>query len=106
MKTHGVRAEHYADKPNSGGMWIDRNDDIYPTVIENNANGRISEIDRSYDDPIISKDMLWPDTLMQWSDYALCVMVQQFHRWPLLARPGRRPELLFKVFWLKPRAAL
>jgi len=98
-----TRLERYADKPNSGGMWIDDNDDIYLTVIETNAIGRISGVDRSYDEPVVRSDMFWPDGLMQGPDGALYVVDTQLPRSPALARAGEHPELPFKVFRFEPR---
>ena len=97
-----ARLERYADKPNSGGIWIDRNDDIYLTVIEANAVGRICGADRSYDEPVVRDDMFWPDGLMQGPDGALYVVVTQLPRSPALAAPGEHPVLPFKVFRFEP----
>ncbi len=97
------RLERYADKPNSGGMVIDAAGDIYLTCIETNAIGRVSAIDRSYDQPVVRPDMFWPDGLMRGPDGALYVVVTQLPRSPALARPGERPVLPFKVFRFEPR---
>ena len=98
-----TRLERYADKPNSGGIWVDRNGDVYLTVIESNAIGRISGIDRRYDEPLVRDDMVWPDGLMQGPDGALYVVVTQLPLSPALAAPGERPVLPFKVFRFDPR---
>ena len=99
-----ARMERYADKPNSGGMWMDADGDIYLTVIETNAVGRISGADRSYDEPIVRSDMFWPDGLMPGPDGALYVVVTQLPRSPALARPGQTPTLPFKVIRFEPRS--
>lgn len=96
--------EPYAPKPNSGGMWMDANDDIYLTVIETCAIGRISGVDLAYDEPLVRSDMFWPDGLMQGPDGALYVVVTQLPRSPPLARDGEGPELPFKVFRFEPEA--
>lgn len=98
------RLERYADKPNSGGMCFDVDGNLYLTVIETNAIGRISGKDQSYDEPVVRADMFWPDGLMQGPDGALYVVVTQLPRSPALARPGERPELPFKVFRFDPRS--
>ena len=99
------RLERYAAKPNSGGMWIDANGDIYLTVIETNAIGRISAADRGYDEPIVREDMFWPDGIMQGPDGAVYVVVTQLPHSPALARPGERPIMPFKVFRFQPSGA-
>ena len=97
-----ARLERYADKPNSGGIWIDHHNDVYLTVIESNAVGRISGTDRSYSEPVVRDDMFWPDGLMQGPDGALYVVVTQLPRSPALAAPGEHPVLPFKVFRFEP----
>ena len=98
-----ARLERYADKPNSGGMCMTADGDIYMTVIEANAIGRISP-DRRYDEPVKRDDMFWPDGIMAGPDGALYVVDTQLPRSPPLARPGVKPELPFKVFRFEPRS--
>ena len=98
------RLERYAPKPNSGGMWMTPNGDIYMTVIENSAIGRISASDRAYDEPVKREDMFWPDGIMGGPDGAIYVVVTQLPRSPGLARPGEAPVLPFKVFRFQPEA--
>ena len=93
-----ARLERYAKKPNSGGMCIDADDNLYLTVIESNAIGRIAAADRSYDAPVVRDDMFWPDGLMWGPDGALYVVATQLPHSPALARPDERPTLPFKVF--------
>lgn len=96
--------ERYADKPNSGGMCMDDEDNIYLTVIETSAVGRIASADRAYDEPVVRDDMFWPDGLMRGPDGAMYVVSTQLPRSPALARPGEAPELPFKVFRFDPRS--
>ncbi len=98
-----LRLERYAPKPNSGGMCMTAEGDIYMTVIETNAIGRISGKDRSYDEPVVRPDMFWPDGIMQGPDGALYIVDTQLPRSPALARPGEAPVLPFKVFRFDPR---
>lgn len=98
-----ARMQRYAAKPNSGGMCIDADGDIYLTVIESHAIGRIAADDRSYDEPVVRPDMLWPDGIMQGPDGALYVVATQLPLSPALARPGQTPVLPFKVFRFDPR---
>ncbi|QXQ06163.1 DUF1440 domain-containing protein [Sphingosinicellaceae bacterium] len=100
-----ARLERYADKPNSGGMCMDEDDNVYLTVIETNAIGRVSSIDRSYDEPVKRDDMFWPDGLMRGPDGAIYCVCTQLPRSPALARPGDRLDLPFKVFRFDPRPA-
>ena len=97
-----ARMERYADKPNSGGMAIDADGNLYITVIENCAIGRISATDRSYDEPIRRADMFWPDGIMEGPDGALYVVCTQLPYSPGLARPGESPIVPFKVFRWDP----
>lgn len=99
------RLDRYAAKPNSGGMCMAPNGDIFLTVIESNAIGRISAADRSYDEPLRRADMFWPDGIMPGPDGALYVVITQLPHSPALARPGERPEMPFKVFRFEPREA-
>lgn len=100
------RLERYADKPNSGGMAMTLNGDLYLTVIERNAVGRIAAADRSYDEPVARDDMFWPDGLMKGRDGALYVVVSQLPRSPPLARPGENPVLPFTVYRFEPPGAM
>jgi sugar lactone lactonase YvrE len=97
------RLERYAEKPNSGGMCMTANGDIYMTEIEANAVARVSGKDRSLDRPVVRPDMFWPDGIMAGPDGALYVVVTQLPRSPALARPGDTPELPFKVFRFDPK---
>ena len=92
--------ERYADKPNSGGMWMDRDDNIYVTEIEASAVGRISARDRSYSRVATGRDMFWPDGLMPGPDGALYLVVTQLPRSPVLSGRGDRSHKPFKVFRL------
>lgn len=92
------RLERFAPKPNSGGMCMDDDDNIYLTVIETNAIGRIAATDRRYDEPVVRRDMLWPDGIMRGPDRAMYVVCSQLPRSPALARLGETPELPFKIF--------
>jgi sugar lactone lactonase YvrE len=96
-----MRMERYADKPNSGGMWMTSSGDIYMTVIENHCIGRIRP-DRSYDEPVKREDMFWPDGIMGGPDGAIYVVVTQLPRSPGLAHAGEKPALPFKVFRFEP----
>lgn len=94
--------ERYAAKPNSGGICMDDDDNVYLTVIETSAVGCISARDRSYSEPVRRDDMFWPDGLMRGPDGAIYVVCTQLPRSPPLARPGDVPELPFKVFRFRP----
>ncbi len=96
------RLERYADKPNSGGMCMTAEGDLYMTVIESNCIGRVRP-DRQYDEPVKRADMFWPDGVMAGPDGALYVVATQLPRSPGLARPGEAPALPFKVFRFDPR---
>lgn len=94
--------ERYADKPNSGGMSIDSEGNLYLTAIERSAIGRIRAVDRRYDEPVKRPDLFWPDGTMWGPDGALYIVSTQLPRSPALARPGERPRLPFKVFRWEP----
>ncbi len=96
------RLERFATKPNSGGMAFDDAGNLYLTVIETNAVGRVTP-DGRYDAPVVRDDMFWPDGLMKGPDGAMYVVCTQLPRSPALARPGERPVLPFKVFRFDPR---
>ena len=93
-----TRMERFSAKPNSGGMCIDARGDLYLTVIESNAIGRVSADDRSYDELVVREDMFWPDGLMWGPDGALYVVETQLPRSPALARPVDQPRRPFNVF--------
>lgn len=101
-----ARLERYAAKPNSGGMAMAANGDLYLTVIERNAVGRIRAADRGYDEPVVRDDMFWPDGLMPGPDGAMYVVVTQLPRSPALARAGEAPVLPFKVLRFVPDGGL
>lgn len=98
-----TRLERFAAKPNSGGMAFDEAGNLYLTVIETNAIGRVAP-NGHYDAPVVRRDMFWPDGIMRGPDGAMYVVCTQLPRSPALARSGTTPKLPFKVFRFDPRA--
>ena len=96
------RLERFADKPNSGGICLGDDGNIYLTAVESSAIGRIDAGDRSYAEVVKRDDMFWPDDVMPGPDGALYVVCSQLPRSPALARVGEIPELPFKVFRFEP----
>ena len=96
------RLERYAPKPNSGGLYVHDNGDIYLTAIESSAVGRIRASDRGYEEAVSSPKMFWPDGLMRGPDGALYCVASQLPRSPALADPNVAPELPFEVFRFEP----
>lgn len=99
--TLAKRMHRFAAKPNSGGMAFDAAGNLYLTVIESNAIGRVTTHGR-YDEPVVRKDMFWPDGIMSGPDGAMYVVCTQLPRSPALARRGETPEMPFKVFRFQP----
>lgn len=55
------RVEKYAEKPNNGGLGIDREGNLYLTAVETTAVGIIPADTRAYADYAAHKDLIWPD---------------------------------------------
>lgn len=57
----GARVQTWADKPNNGGMSIDREGNLYLTEVGERAVGIIPADTRKYRRFVADKDMVWPD---------------------------------------------
>ena len=100
----GRRVERYADRPNAGGIAIDRDDNLYLTEIENRAIGIIPAKDRRYRRFATHPDMLWPDGFGAGADGWIYVTVTQLALAATLngGKDGSAPPFLLARF--KPLA--
>lgn len=64
----GVKVETYADKPNNGGLSIDRKGNLYLTEVGERAVGIIPADTRQYRRFAAAPDMVWPDGVIYAQD--------------------------------------
>ncbi|QLG12724.1 hypothetical protein HLB42_17520 (plasmid) [Deinococcus sp. D7000] len=95
------RAERYADRPNTGGMWMDAADNLYLTEIGGYSIGCIDPATRSYRRVLTRDELYWPDDVIPGPDDALYVVVSQLPTAPPLNEGQRQPSFPFLVvrFW-------
>jgi DNA-binding beta-propeller fold protein YncE len=55
------KIETYSEKPNNGGMSIDREGNLYLTALETNSVTVVLAKDRSVHQLVADSQMLWPD---------------------------------------------
>ncbi len=98
------RAERYVERPNTGGMWMDRSGDLYLTEVEHASIGCIPTSDRRYGRVLSRPDLFWPDGIMPGPDGAIYIVSSQLpHAPPLNAGDDRRdPPYLVMRFWPDP----
>lgn len=101
------RAERYAERPNTGGMWMDAADHLYLTEIGGNSIGRIDPETRRYERVLTRDDLFWPDDVIPGPEDALYVVVSQLPTAPPLNEGKRQPTFPFIVarFWPEPGIA-
>ncbi len=95
------RAERYANRPNTGGMWMDAADNLYLAEIGGAAIGCIRPANRSYRRVLTREDLYWPDDVIPGPEGALYVVVSQLPSAPPLNGGERQPTFPFLVvrFW-------
>ncbi|CAM3527180.1 Major royal jelly protein [Deinococcus saxicola] len=95
------RAECYADRPNTGGMWMDAEDNLYLTEVAGASVGCIGASNRSYQRVLTRDDLRWPDDVIPGPDGALYVVVSQLPAAPPLGGGQCQPSFPFIVlrFW-------
>lgn len=96
------RAERYADRPNSGGMWMDATSNLYLTEITGCSIGCIPVADRRYSRILTRDDLYWPDGIMPGPDDAIYVVVSQLPHAPPLndgANCSEPPFVVVVRFW-------
>lgn len=64
----GTKVETYADKPNNGGLSIDRKSNLYLTEVGERAVGIIPADTRKYRRFAAAADMVWPDGVIYAQD--------------------------------------
>jgi sugar lactone lactonase YvrE len=101
------RAERYADRPNTGGMWMDSAGNLYLTEVAGASIGCVRPSDRSYRRVLTNADLCWPDDVISGPDGALYVVASQLPAAPPLSEGGRQPSVPFVVvrFWPAPQTA-
>lgn len=95
------RAERYADRPNSGGMWMDAVGDLYLTEVAGASIGCIPATDRRYERVLTRDELYWPDGIMPGPDGAVYVVVSQLPNAPPLngGVDRRQPPFVVVRFW-------
>lgn len=96
------RVERYADRPNSGGMWMDARGDLYITEVAGRSIGRIPRGGGKYERVLTSGDLYWPDDVIPGPGGALYVIVSQLPAAPGFEGGRSDPELPFVVVRFKP----
>ncbi len=99
------RAECYADRPNTGGMWMDAADRLYLTEIGRYSIGCINPETHSYGRVLTRDDLYWPDDVIPGPDGALYMVVSQLPTAPPLSEEQRQPSFPFLVVRFWPEAS-
>lgn len=99
------RMERYAERPNSGGMWIDAVGALYLTEVEAGAIGRVDAVNRRYRRVLRRDDLCWPDDIIQGPDGAMYVIESQLPRAPPFNDGADRGRPPFRVVRFCPDAA-
>lgn len=100
----GAKVERYAAKPNSGGMSLDAEGNLYLTEVENRAIGVIPVGDRTYRHMTSHPDMHWPDGFGYSPDGFLYVTADQLPRAAPLNGGTSEINPPYLIFRFKPLA--
>ncbi|HRO15290.1 MAG TPA: L-dopachrome tautomerase-related protein [Paracoccus sp. (in: a-proteobacteria)] len=76
------RMERYAERPNSGGMWMDEAGDLYLTEVEAASIGCIRAADRQYRRILTRDDLCWPDDVIPGPDNAMYIIESKLPQAP------------------------
>lgn len=96
------RAERWAERPVSGGMWLDTDGSLYLTEVEAASIGRIAREDRTYRRILTREDLRWPDDVIKGPDGAFYVITSQLGAAPPLRGERRGPDYPFLVVRFRP----
>lgn len=97
------KVEFYSDKPNNGGLSIDRGGNLYFTNIESKSIGMISAQDKKYSVFVKNKDMLWPDGLSYNNDGYMYVSAAQVYLGAHFNMGVDKTKKPFYIFRFKPQ---
>lgn len=100
-----ARVERYAERPNTGGMWMDAHGDLYLTEVAGRSIGRIRQDDRTYERVLTRDDLYWPDDVIGGPNGALYVVVSQFPAAPRFVGGRSEPQPPFIVVRFEPDRA-
>ncbi|MEO0486098.1 MAG: L-dopachrome tautomerase-related protein [Pseudomonadota bacterium] len=101
----GDRVERYAEKPNNGGLGIDRDGNLYLTAVETTAVGVIPSDTRTYAEYAAHDDLIWPDGVSYSTDGYMYVSAAQvseaegFNKGQALNKPP------YRIFRFRPIAS-
>jgi len=79
-KELGARVEKYAEKPNNGGLSMDRDGNLYLTAVGTNTVGVIPADTRKYRVATEHEDLIWPDGVSYAPDGYMYVSAAQVWR--------------------------
>ncbi|WP_075340800.1 SMP-30/gluconolactonase/LRE family protein [Tenacibaculum agarivorans] len=99
------KIETYANKPNNGGMSIDKDNNLYLTALESNSVVVIKAKDRSMHTIIKDKNLEWPDGVSyNQEDGYMYVSAAQVHLGSVFNKGKDLASSPFYVFRFKPIA--
>jgi len=100
-----AKVERYAEKPNSGGMSVDAEGNVYLTEVESRAVGVIPARGRAYQRLTSHADMHWPDGLSFSPDGYMHVTADHLPLAAPLNSGTSRLDPPYLIFRFKPLAA-
>lgn len=100
----GKRVEKYADKPNNGGLGIDRNGNLYLTAVETTAVGVIPAKTREYVEIGSHPDLIWPDGVSYAPDGYMYVSAAQVSEAAGFNGGTARNKPPYHIFRFRPMA--
>ncbi len=99
-----ARVERYAEKPNNGGLSIDRDDNLYLTEVEHNAVGVIPAATRRYMRLVSHPELSWPDGVSYAPDGFMYVSAAQVNRAAVFHGDKGSNKAPYLVFRFRPLA--
>ncbi|WP_299970391.1 L-dopachrome tautomerase-related protein [uncultured Roseobacter sp.] len=100
----GNRVEKYAEKPNNGGLGIDRDGNLYLTAVETNAVGIIPTETPTYAVYAAHNDIVWPDGVSYAPDGYMYVSAAQVSEAAIFNDGDARNHPPYRIFRFPPLA--
>ena len=100
----GAKVEHYADKPNNGGLSMDQAGNLYLTEVEVNAVGIIPADTRVYRRYAEADALSWPDGISFALDGYMYVSAAQISRADLFNDGKAMNAAPYLIYRFKPEA--